>query len=499
MQKLLHVRAKEESTAPRGAPVSRDAVLIIHGMGQQLPFQTLDAVAEGLDKAVQGGIDVTARTVRTGGEWQSRLEFTAANREVHLHEAYWAPLTEGKITLRQVVGFLRSAGWSGLLISLRGFQRWSFGEHSMPRIPLSTPIGLLAALAVVVALTVVNAALAALVADRALPIAENLLGAGRANDTRLILNVVTITLVAAALATLLAQKTHRHTSVRRFTDALSLVTLTVAGAALVLGSYELIALAVPAISLPTPLTDGTGELAAVWTALGEMLTPVQEIAWVAQVAIAALIRKVLVSHLGDVAIYIMPYRVDGFDGLRREIRERVLRAARSIYASTTQGAPTYERIFIVGHSLGSVIAYDTLNRLILEDESSDAPLRVAQRTKGLLTFGSPLDKTAFIFSGQSSGTSVPREALAASVQPLIRDTGTWDVGSGRPDAPEWVNIHSRWDPVSGPLQFYGPDGNRAKVRPVNLHDDGASTPLGAHVQYWQNPLVWTTLQGMLRI
>jgi hypothetical protein len=499
MQKLLHVRPKEEGAALRGAPVARDAVLIIHGMGQQLPFQTLDAVAEGLDRAVAGGIDVTARTARVAGEWQSRLEFTAANREVHLHEAYWAPLTEGKISLRQVVGFLRSAGLSGLLIALRGFQRWSFGKHSMPRIPLSTPLGLLAALAVVVALTVVNAALAALVADRALPIAENLLGEGRANDTRLILNVVTITLVAAALATVLALRTHRHTGVRRLTDALSLLTLIVAGAALVLGAYELLALAVPANSLPTPLTNGTSALGAAWTAVGEMLTPVQEIAWTAQVAIAYLIRKVLVSHLGDVAIYIMPYRVDGFDVLRKEIRERVLRAARSIYASTTHGAATYERVFIVGHSLGSVIAYDTLNRLILEDESSDSPLRVSHRTRGLITFGSPLDKTAFIFSGQSSGTSVPREALAASVQPLIRDAETWDVGSGRPDAPEWVNIYSRWDPVSGPLQFYGPDENASAVRPTNLHDDGASTPLGAHVQYWQNPLVWTTLRGMLRI
>ncbi|MGA2214415.1 MAG: hypothetical protein ABSH31_14160, partial [Bryobacteraceae bacterium] len=45
---------------------------------------------------------------------------------------------------------------------------------------------------------------------------------------------------------------------------------------------------------------------------------------------------------------------------------------------------------------------------------------VVGRTRALITFGSPLDKTAFLFRTQSNHPrDEMREELAASVQPLI--------------------------------------------------------------------------------
>jgi hypothetical protein len=56
---------------------------------------------------------------------------------------------------------------------------------------------------------------------------------------------------------------------------------------------------------------------------------------------------------------------------------------------------------------------------MLDDWLCDGGLQVAERTATLVTLGSPLDKTAFLFTIQGKDTLHIRERLAATVQPLI--------------------------------------------------------------------------------
>src|SRR5213080_2751829 len=65
--------------------------------------------------------------------------------------------------------------------------------------------------------------------------------------------------------------------------------------------------------------------------------------------------------------------------------------------------PGYSRVVVVGHSLGSVLAYDTLNALINEDQVCAKQRGVVSKTRALITFGSPLDKTAFMFRLDAKG------------------------------------------------------------------------------------------------
>ena len=141
----------------------------------------------------------------------------------------------------------------------------------------------------------------------------------------------------------------------------------------------------------------------------------------------------------------------------------------------------YDDIILVGHSLGSVVVYDTLNKLLIDRESAGGdPQEAASRTRLMLSFGSPLDKTAFIFATQGSGSEA-REALAASVQPLIEREEL---------RPRWVNIYSRWDIISGPLDYYD-RRDRSNRNPVaNIKDGKATTLLAAHVEYWRNPMIF---------
>lgn len=215
--------------------------------------------------------------------------------------------------------------------------------------------------------------------------------------------------------------------------------------------------------------------------------------WPFLAIISAQVRKILVEYVGDVTAYVASNKVDRFDDLRAKIKGLAKESLSAVYSAKAPGLDQfeYDRICVVGHSLGSVIAYDTLNRLVADDMLTGNPARVVDRTRLLLTFGSPLDKTAFFFSVLGKNTRHIREQLAAVVQPLIQYR---DIR----DRIEWVNVFSRNDVVSGSLDFYQfPDPPPAGVmqvrRVVNVRDEDALIPLVAHVEYWTNLTVWNEL------
>src|SRR3954453_9984260 len=88
-------------------PADKVAVIVVHGMGQQVPFETIDGVARSLwqkaaadtgsSRYVPGKI--ITRTAKLGEQPMQRAELSlrdpaGSERRVHIYEAYWAPLTE---------------------------------------------------------------------------------------------------------------------------------------------------------------------------------------------------------------------------------------------------------------------------------------------------------------------------------------------------------------------------------------------------------------------
>jgi hypothetical protein len=206
--------------------------------------------------------------------------------------------------------------------------------------------------------------------------------------------------------------------------------------------------------------------------------------WGALLAASWVIRKLFVQYMGDVAVYVDSHKLDRFDDMRKRIKARVFDLAKAIYSD-----PQYEHVALVGHSLGSVVTYDTLNALINHDELNGRRLKVVDRTTLMLTFGSPLDKTAFVFAAQGDKTTATREALAATLQPLIEEYVPFrDI--------RWINIHSPRDIISGPLGFYddpGAEGYTAQRKVDNICDSDAMIPLVAHTEYWDNTTLFDTL------
>jgi hypothetical protein len=382
------------------------AVLVFHGMGQQVKFETISTVAGAIQDEArqQGGVpkDLVVHLSRVEDRFVARAEVAwqdaqGGSHEVHVYEAYWAPLTEGRVTYWDTLTFLFQAGWNGLVYSWpfgpRTFHRWMFGGPQKLPIGAATFPGLLAVLAV------------------------------------LLMQFGVIVWVSVRLA-------------------------------------QLLFAVISAQAMPQM---AGGE----WPMLG-----------IAAIA-AFVLYRLMVQYVGDVAAYVSPYKSSKFDELRKRIQQVGWDAGKLIYGLN------YSRILMVGHSLGSVLAYDTLNALInFEQTGPSKP--VLARTPALITFGSPLDKTAFIFRVQREDWI--REQMAAAMQPLIVDYDKY-----RPDSFTWVNIWSRQDVVSGALDYYDrPDVDESDPRHAqNVKDPDANIPLRAHVQYWNNPTLRKLLYRFL--
>ncbi len=454
------------------------AVVVTHGMGQQIQFQTLDQVEQGLRRIEeeQTGVPVeqqpraVARAVLFGDQIFQRLEMRLTGDpgrtvQVHLYEAYWAPLTEGRVTLRDVMGFLTTGALNGLRNSRGEFWRWMFNR----RVELGrqrTAWKLLLALAVVAALVLFNAVIsavgAALLASRA---TAAWLSPALLADLSVVLIAVLAGLgLSAALAWATRQMLFLY---------LALGIVLLGGAAL------LWALAANRLGLATWQV----EIGHRWTKLVFIGL------WALLLAVSYLVRQFMIQYAGDVAVYVFPQKLDRFNKLRNAIKECVVKTVEAVYgALTVEGDGfQYQSVALVGHSLGSVVAYDALNGLLNKDSLSGGRLRIVPRTNLLLTFGSPLDKTAFLFGCQRNTTTESREALAAVVQPLIQSYD-W---RGFP----WVNVYSPKDIISGEVRFY--DDTASPEYPLrhvqNLQDPLASIPVAAHVQYWRTDRVWRVL------
>jgi hypothetical protein len=499
---------------PRAPRHERTAVVVCHGMGQQVRFETIDTVARLIGVAAEARLEedaglIVTRVVDLEGVKTARAELAIPSssgrfHEVHVYETYWAPLTEGAVRFRDVVAFLLRSAWNGFrgVGFSRLFERFIFGRVSTFVIPWVTwvelAIGSLVAFALLVLTLGVSWGVGQYVVARG---DDSAFWRGVlvdwTGDILLFLTPLAITCAVLWAASALLRRARANCLHGRDQKARevfkrqirnleidggpswrngliwTLLFVTCAGLLIadVLGGLHLLVrlghlspASLPDVGWPPHWTE----------------SPVARLMiWALALTLAFVVRWFVVEFVGDVAAYVSAPWLDRFFRLRDEIKKVCADVTRAVY-----NCNEYDRIVLVGHSLGSVVAYDVLNTLVNEELLGKTP-DVIRRTAALLTFGSPLDKTAFVFRMQNVAKQYVREALASAVQPLIV---SYDY---RP--PLWFNIWSPSDIISGSLEFYdaaedgprGPDDRRIR----NLVDRQADLPLIAHVQYWNNPLL----------
>lgn len=505
----------------------RVAIIVNHGMGQQVPYETIEGVAKAVWRGItheknEADAHCVIRRVRLGIQGQDEFETELVRAEiemqhdqqkydVHIYESYWAPLTEGKVTLMDVMSFLFNAGWNGFFNTdaKEGFQRWMFGSEQRFKLPkLRLMLILTGLMLLLLALVMMNAVLIATVASHAI--------GGAGTFPGLLTAPLTSDFIMADVAALLiflgtVGLPWVYTKLRK--GASTPHWLSWLGWLLIIPGAGLIFLA--AAVMPLQLAGWHPEC-LLWPYVSAWATWLAEghnsrlwgfaipSLWGIELLAAYAVRWFLVEYAGDVAAYIAAHTVSKFYELRQQIWQTAMKVSRAVYRAQAdhksgQEGPgfLYDKIIVAGHSLGSVIGYDVLNGLLLEDALSKHPLDVVRRTRMFLTFGSPLDKTAFLFRTQQDMRSAVREVAAAAVQPMIQH---YDY---RPE--EWVNLYSKSDIISGSLEFYDPPTKQCAMGEVqfqipavrqetkktvnNLLDPDALTPLAAHVEYWEGKLL----------
>lgn len=465
------------------------AVLVVHGMGQQLVFQTLDDVVWGLHREHErrtghgpednpSSVGVV-RPLDAEGKPLDRIVPRATlsvrdddgeDHDVDFFECYWAPLTQGAVGIKAVMGFLLDGGRNGLRNAGRPFERTMFGRVVKLGHTKRTAVWLLLALAVILALLLFNVVISLVIGVKLLgEKASAWMGEGFIHDASM-----TALLTVGLMLAFLGIMWFLWRSLLCFHAAL----FTLLTGAVWLGwSFVHHKLGGP----PPPLPS--------WE-LGNGLIVVT---WVALLLGSGYARHLIVQYVGDVAAYVQPHKLGKFGALRSAIKAEARSIAEIVYnMKKSNGEPQYDRIAIVGHSLGSVVAYDLLNEMLVRDLAAREPRRVAERTPLLLTFGSPLDKIAFLFKGQGSRTGTTRENLAAARQPLILDYAYRKRLS-------WINVYSKKDIISGSLEFFDDpeDAAHEHLRVQNLPDPQCKIPLKAHTEYWDNQLVFEKLYDAL--
>src|SRR5258708_17740476 len=115
--------SRSEAPLPRRILQSaRTAILVIHGIGEQNPYETLDQFARNLTRYLkhEGGIDdltPSAQKIDHNGRVEAmvRLESRAhgprtqeghESAHIDLYEYYWAPMTEDKISYKSTISWL---------------------------------------------------------------------------------------------------------------------------------------------------------------------------------------------------------------------------------------------------------------------------------------------------------------------------------------------------------------------------------------------------------
>ncbi len=490
------------------------ALLVIHGIGEQNPYETLDQVARGFVRYFRGRNHPPAlRPERIRhADWTEvavHLEFPEpfsprGERRLTLCEFYWAPFTEGKATTRGILTWLVRTTFTplryladNLLALLDTRERNSLGRVTW--------------------LMLREAGRAALVY---VPFLAALLG-------MVALFAKGITPVSQASRTM-AATVRVEPSLWALGAATVCVTMTV-----VLGAFV-------ARELwhwwrrPTPSIERTGEVAWVMMAVGLALLFWLAAGWIARAGhvdaarysailmrrshlwivawgvLVFLLRRVLVDYVGDVAVYVTADAKQA----SYEARTAILKASPAVLARMLR---RYDRVIVLGHSLGSVIAYDTINELLSQVWASpdagtppaSAPVDAAQLAKlqGLVTFGSPLDKVYYFFREHVASDQAVRAQILSFLYSFRRGYsgrtyGDFKFSYSTPSGPEpsafpdlgpefrWINLWAFMDPVSGPLHFYRlepADRLRCRYWIWGL----------AHLAYWNDQRLYGTIAERL--
>jgi hypothetical protein len=362
------------------------AIVVIHGIGQQVPFETLDSFSvkfierlKAKDSVFKRSDEISKKNTAAGAPWVEnfvRLELPEKN--IDIHEYYWAPFSEGKMKVDDVV-------------------KWM---------------------------------------DKTLEGKKNLFEP-KGNQ--------------ALLARYGIQDSKYWGELKKFSGFLGSAFFT----------FRWI------LALVSLLVD--------WFPNLKFLIKLEDV-------LKVRLSVVLQDYVGEVAIYANSDQSSEYFA----IRQKILNESQALLEQILD--MDYENVLVAGHSLGSVIAYDTLNRLNILANLDGKEAAKIKKLKGLITFGSPLDLFALFFRETAKKKQYVRRQILEhlhsfkirnlDLNPVPGDYSLADTIQKKLQDMEWLNFYCDKDPISKSLDFY--EVSKGENIPLKLPEAWGE----AHTGYW---------------
>jgi hypothetical protein len=502
----------------------RTAMLVVHGIGEQNPYETLDSFTRGVYTYLRTNRSLNANLCPieiAHKEWTQvgmRIEIfppltsrpACPNKDeippnprpqpeayVDLFEYYWAPETEDKLNAIQTLKWVLRTDLTPLryfadnLQETMNVRRWGFGRALWGSLrlyfqELMRVIFLYGPLAVVIALLINWLAKPHSYANALKNITTQLM-ANLVWPRPVILGLYLLFLMLVWFGVQFLGELHQHRG----------KAIEKQGERLWFVGNVILAILFFAAGFTIDALSGS------W--VGSTVLRVLHRNWFPLVCtvLAAFLTYFLTAYVADVAVYVNADAKTKNYAARSAILKGSTAALKTILASDL-----YDRIILAGHSLGSVIAYDTINELLAQYNAAPGPgadcpdpalhHTQLQKLKGLVTFGSPLDKIYYFFREHVKRDQAIRAQILSMLHsfrkyPSGRDYEDFEFNyafrqlDGQ-DGLVWLNAWARLDPVSTALKFYVVDDQR---------QFSYSMPIWAHLSYWGDPNFYNYFCGRL--
>jgi hypothetical protein len=484
----------------------RMAMLVIHGIGEQNPYETLDAFARGIFTCLKERLGLNLELspleialkdwTQVGMRIRIRPDGAAPQQGIFdLFEFYWAPETEDKLSWKDTLTWLirtdltplryfadnlqqiirasnqpqASALWEAIKVYAREILRIVLLYIPLAAVLLWLLTWMLHPRNIWQSLQPILAPLDVYTHwPKVLPVVAYFLG------------ILMVWFTIQSASSLLRR---RGKTIQGWAELIWFVLAIVSAAVFfVIGNWLSIHFAV----------DLNPLIAAVFSKA--MIFPLVALGF------AAFWRYVLTGYAADVAVYVASDAKSKNYAARSAILAGSTAALKRILAD-----PQYDHVVLAGHSLGSVIAYDTINEVLDQFNASSGPasdqptsmltLEQLQKLRGLVTFGSPLDKIYYFFREHVNEDQAIRAQILSMLYsfrkiPSGREYGPFKFTYSFPqlDQLRWVNAWSLMDPVSGKLTFYKVDDRKSFWYWI---------PGYAHLSYWGDPKFYGYLAEQL--
>lgn len=212
--------------------------------------------------------------------------------------------------------------------------------------------------------------------------------------------------------------------------------------------------------------------------------------------------------IGDIVVYNVTDPKSKFYCVKRNILDGAVHALKFLLEmDDNAGSPAYPKVVVAGHSLGTQVAYDAINKIDLlvnkgelknyttDGLNKSTGKNIADQLNGFVTFGSPLDKIAFFLRDKVKDDNYLRQQLMDNYHGFKQRN--WSLNSGHEngftklpqpihrlfDNIQWRNYFDNKDYVSGSLDYY--------LNIQNVDCTFNAGPLGfTHSNYWEHDLFY---------